>query len=168
MWTKVVEQWKMPSSKSKPCRRKCIRQSGNIHKRSQGGHPPQISGISCRFVLESILIRFYVLYHLFCGTDDAHLRKINIPVLINCGQIFAEDLCEPSRVIFWYGTIIATAGTIEPFCWSGRFWWNSVQRYSIIYCRFVFCDVVCQKNTVVRLKSKKFGPPNILGWLRHW
>jgi len=57
------------------------------------------------------ILRFYLL---LCGTDDAHLSEINIPVSINCGQIFVEDFCETLCVTFWYGSIIATAGTIAP------------------------------------------------------
>jgi len=38
------------------------------------------------------ILRFYLL---FWGTDDAHLSEINIPVSINCDQIFVEDFCEP-------------------------------------------------------------------------
>jgi len=39
-------------------------------------------------------------YLLFCETDDAHLSEINIPVLINWGQIFVEDFCVPSCVAY--------------------------------------------------------------------
>jgi len=29
------------------------------------------------------------------------LSKINVAVLMNSGQIFVEDFCEPSSVTFW-------------------------------------------------------------------
>jgi len=48
--------------------------------------------------------------HLFCGTDDANLSEINLPVLINCGQIFVEDFCELTCVTFYrnYFNILRT------------------------------------------------------------
>jgi len=41
-----------------------------------------------------------------------------------CGILLRDFM---SCVMFCYGAIIATAGTIMPFWWSGRFWTNSVQ-----------------------------------------
>jgi len=40
------------------------------------------------------------MFFLSCGTDDAPLSEINIPVLLTCGQIFVEDFYEHSCAIF--------------------------------------------------------------------